>query len=331
MDHLKEKPVLFKRLSDPNYPDCLKVECRLKVLSSQHEQSFFRVKIKGVHPVTGQDFYPPLYVISSPIRVISKSEQFKKKPELKKLPFNSILAETISRIEKRQAEQELLIDHLISQAKRARTGPSPFSPIQELRATRIPLLEDPHQYSSSSFAFHSSSSFYSASSIPHAISSSTSSNLSLSTSSSSMMKLESPEIMLSPFRTPEKEERGEKEEKEELSKKKYSEFQEMFLTFFEQFTRLPPEDRPTKIRHLMQSCSPEELKAFSEFLDVFGIIISEPGCTCVPCPYEQEVKKMTAFYGDIITFPLSSSNPSNENQQLDLDGDFDYGNFLSFD
>ena len=126
VETVKDKPMYFKRRKDKKRPSCVNVECRLNVLTSQHEKSFFRVKVRGLHPLSGQEFFPPLYAISGPIKVISKSEQVKK-PEQKRTG-NHLLAAKIAEIEKRQQEQEHLIRTLLAQTKRARTGPSPFSP-----------------------------------------------------------------------------------------------------------------------------------------------------------------------------------------------------------
>src|SRR5689334_4867362 len=49
------------------------------------------------------------------IKVISKPEQLKKRPPSKKRTLNDMLVETITRIEKRQEEQQALIEKVLNQ------------------------------------------------------------------------------------------------------------------------------------------------------------------------------------------------------------------------
>jgi len=119
VDYVKVKPVKCK----PTVNDAgnqVSFELRIKVLTSQHENSFFRVKIFILDPTTGHPFHPALAVMSEPVKVISKPEQLKKKPpSTKKRNINEILVETISRIEEQQREHQKMIETLLvcSEAK----------------------------------------------------------------------------------------------------------------------------------------------------------------------------------------------------------------------
>jgi len=77
VDFVRAKPIEFK--SNPaDDGRTLDVEIRIKVLTSQHEDMLFKVRIQAYHPVTHEKING-LFIFSSPIKVISKPEQLKKK------------------------------------------------------------------------------------------------------------------------------------------------------------------------------------------------------------------------------------------------------------
>ncbi|EGC29651.1 hypothetical protein DICPUDRAFT_42559, partial [Dictyostelium purpureum] len=77
VDFVKVKPVEHK--ATPNESgDSVNIELRIKVLTSQHEDMFFRVKIEGQDPITKEPI-GGLYALTTSIKVISKPEQLKKK------------------------------------------------------------------------------------------------------------------------------------------------------------------------------------------------------------------------------------------------------------
>jgi len=80
---LKNKPVTFKPAVSEDGME-VTCQCRLKVLTSQHEGSFFRVRIRAKPPPAGNKhaypFYQPIDVITAPYKVISKPEQRKFSP-----------------------------------------------------------------------------------------------------------------------------------------------------------------------------------------------------------------------------------------------------------
>jgi len=113
VDFVKVKPMEFKSTPSEN-GHLLDTELRIKVLTSQHEDLLFKVKIVGSNPITREEV-PGLSVMSSPIKVISKPEQLKKKQPSKKRSVTDMLVDTINRIERKQEEQQKLIERLIHQ------------------------------------------------------------------------------------------------------------------------------------------------------------------------------------------------------------------------
>jgi hypothetical protein len=105
---VKEKPMECKIHPNDHQPGTLTAEVRIKVLSTQHEDLFFKVKFTAIDKATKRETF---CTYSAPIKVISKSDQVKKKkqPKQKKRTLTDILVDTLTSIEKRQQEQcELL-------------------------------------------------------------------------------------------------------------------------------------------------------------------------------------------------------------------------------
>jgi len=113
VDFVKIKPMDFKSSPIEN-GQYLDVELRIKVLTSQHEDMLFRVRIQGYNPVTREELIGMSYLTPS-IKVISKPEQLKKKIPSKKRSLTDMLVETVSRIEKKQEEQQRLIERMLAQ------------------------------------------------------------------------------------------------------------------------------------------------------------------------------------------------------------------------
>lgn len=111
VDFVKAKPLEFKATPNDqgNSLDC---EIRIKVLSSHHEDQLFRVKIQGYHPISKEEI-PGLTLYSFPIKVISKPEQLKKRAPSKKRSLTDMIVDTITRIEKKQQEQQSLIEKML--------------------------------------------------------------------------------------------------------------------------------------------------------------------------------------------------------------------------
>lgn len=134
--------------------DQISVELRIKVLTSQHEDMFFRVLIQGLDPITRAPI-ANLRLYTEPIKVISKPEQIKKRiseetqisdtktprtisnpantPALtpRKRSPNDSLMESMGRIEQQQQQHGKMLEQILelqqqaSPAKRACTSPPP--------------------------------------------------------------------------------------------------------------------------------------------------------------------------------------------------------------
>lgn len=113
VDYVKVKPMDFKSSPIEN-GHFLDVELRIKVLTSQHEDMLFRVRIQGYNPITREEIHG-MTLLTPSIKVISKPEQLKKKQPSKKRSLTDMLVETVSRIEKKQEEQQRLIERMMQQ------------------------------------------------------------------------------------------------------------------------------------------------------------------------------------------------------------------------
>jgi hypothetical protein len=119
VDYVKVKPIEYKCVPS-EAGDQVAIELRIKVLTSQHEDMFFKVSIQGQDPVTKQDI-PNLRVLTAPIKVISKPEQLKKRQppppaNNKKRTVNDMVVEAVTRIEKQQSEQAMIMEKLLELA-----------------------------------------------------------------------------------------------------------------------------------------------------------------------------------------------------------------------
>jgi len=110
VDFVKLKPLEWKtRPNDEG--DQLTVELRIKVLTSQLEDMFFRVKVKIVDPRTRKE-YPHLSALTHPIRVVSKPDQVRKKVKKRKRAPTDSLMDTMHRLESHQREQQQMLKRL---------------------------------------------------------------------------------------------------------------------------------------------------------------------------------------------------------------------------
>lgn len=129
VDFVKIKPLEFKATVN-EAGNQLNLEVRIKVLTSHHENNFFRIKIVLLDPTTGLPYHPALVTYSEPVKVISKPEQLKKnkQPCNKKRTANDILVETIQRIEQQQQEQQRLIERLLTKKAEKVAFPAVVAP-----------------------------------------------------------------------------------------------------------------------------------------------------------------------------------------------------------
>jgi len=126
VDYISNKPFLFK-VTVAEGGQQVDIEVRLKVLSSQHEDMFFRVKFVALDPITKQEVGSSLVAISAPIKVISKPEQLKKRRPSKKRTLNDALIESLNRIEKKQQDQQKIVDKLLEAEFEDVPSPAPVS------------------------------------------------------------------------------------------------------------------------------------------------------------------------------------------------------------
>ncbi len=134
VDYVKQEPMTFRVFGAEHK---VTIEFRLFCLSSQHEDSCFRIKIGVTSPQTTQ----PLEVMSEPIRVVSKVSQIQRekarntprttqntpnspsssqqlsgtKRAAPSSPTNDVIQDTLQRLEDQQREQRALIEQLIRQ------------------------------------------------------------------------------------------------------------------------------------------------------------------------------------------------------------------------
>lgn len=282
------------------------VECRIRVLTSQHEHSLFQVRVAAVNPDTGQDFNPPLFLVTQPIRVISKPDKQKPSCSLassSKASPSDKLVEAVERIERQQEEQQKLVLQLIDLAK----------------------SHAPHSHEALLSVFSSSSS--SAAGL-----SSLSSNA--ASSSSSLSTLTKPELPRSPtltssssssalFETDPTTALGGFESLLDPSKKMETAFEEAFTQFFEAY--IQSTSKADDVRKIIKSCPPSGIEHISQFLEDLAAATSEHNqaladpllapstdigllsrassqqCACgSQCPYARELEHVDFFYRDFL-------------------------------
>jgi len=136
VDFVKLKPMDFKVKCNEE-GDQLTVELRIKVLTSQLEDMFFRVKIALVDPHTQKEI-PHCMVLTHPIRVVSKPDQVKKKIKKRKRAPTDNLMDTLNRIEVQQKEQQRLLKRLCVADTRDGSA-SGMRPLQTESAHDVPV------------------------------------------------------------------------------------------------------------------------------------------------------------------------------------------------
>jgi len=99
VDFVKVKPVEFKTSANEFDKGVITMEVKIKVLSSQLEDSLFRIKVIALHPLTKQKLNG-LVVYTEPIKCVSKPSQVLK-------PKPSLLDKVKSAPAKRKSEEML--------------------------------------------------------------------------------------------------------------------------------------------------------------------------------------------------------------------------------
>eukprot|EP01107_Rhizomastix_libera_P018440 TRINITY_DN955_c1_g1_i2.p1 TRINITY_DN955_c1_g1~~TRINITY_DN955_c1_g1_i2.p1 ORF type:complete len:404 (+),score=133.96 TRINITY_DN955_c1_g1_i2:40-1251(+) len=76
VDYVRVRPLDFK-IVNCDQPNCIAIEMKIKVLTSQHEDMLFRVAIQAIE-TTRNIAIPGLRCLTGPIKVVSKPEQARK-------------------------------------------------------------------------------------------------------------------------------------------------------------------------------------------------------------------------------------------------------------
>lgn len=108
VDFVKEKPLQWK-VSKDSSPLQASLLVRLKVLTSHHEGSLFRVGVVALDRDTGFPTVPPLRAFSAPIKVISKIEPHVKRNVTRKRMLNDMLVELVTKIDRQQEANDSLL------------------------------------------------------------------------------------------------------------------------------------------------------------------------------------------------------------------------------
>lgn len=110
---IKVKPLEYQGHMDEHDDLKFKLEVYIKILSSQHEDSLFKLLLRAKDAKTGK-LIPGLEVTSKEMLVISKPEVLRKKnePRTKKRTRDDVLLEALSRIESKLEQQQQAIQQL---------------------------------------------------------------------------------------------------------------------------------------------------------------------------------------------------------------------------
>ena len=262
------------------------VDCRIRVLTSQHEQSLFQISISAVNPETGQSFTPPLHFLTDPIKVISKPEQQKPPPSAALKGVSSEkLAEVVSRIERQQMEQAKLLQQLLD----SKSLPSSSHRSSSSLSISHPSHSSSHLSHPSNLLSHPNSSAASASS--------------LSLPPDPRLSSSSSHDELLPLKTPE------------------SAFEEAFSQFVDTF--ISSSSKPDTVRQLLKTSNPSLLRDFSGFLEDLHsatdahrkMVMDDPPpgflpdsanqCSCGSrCPFSKELERVDVYYRDFLSSDL---------------------------
>lgn len=277
--------------------DQVSVNAKIKVLTSQHEDMFFRIKVRALEPKTKREFNPPLEVISAPIKVISKPKQMKKRKATKRRSLNDMLVETVQRIESQQEAQQEALEQLIRSKKRKAT---------ELRSGKD--FKTPHNFSSSVANVGVPQHAYTTYANVSMNTNNNNNSYSNTNNNSSSVSNWDPSVQA----------------EEDLV--------EAIVQFFAAYEQLESGDRPSKIRRVMRSITTRETEQLSELFDDLTSArfdectgekeekkkeypASQEGCNCLDCPHKAELEKIDEFYKD---FLLTSSEMPSFMEDLDV-------------
>jgi hypothetical protein len=121
---IKVKPLEYSGHIFDNDPRKFTLEIFIKILSSQHEDSLFKVLLRAVDPATKKPI-PGLETTTKEILSISKPEVVRKlnEPRQKKRTRDEIIFDALSRIESKLEQQQETITGMQSSEKRIKLDP----------------------------------------------------------------------------------------------------------------------------------------------------------------------------------------------------------------
>eukprot|EP01133_Synstelium_polycarpum_P006792 gene6792-7896_t len=251
VDYVKSKPVEHK--ATPNeIGDMVTVELRIKVLTSQHEDMFFKVKIEGFDPISKAPI-KNLYALTSPIKVISKPEQLKKKQPPKKRSWNDILMDSVAKIQIQQSEQQRLIEKLIDHNFKHSIV------AQQILQSAAPNTTTTTTTSSNSSSA-SSSAANSTSTSPLSIGFAL--NGALTSASNGGSGQNSNQNSLSSLN-------GGSSSNQQQQQHHKMEFEDAFKQMMSAYVQLDPRQRAEKVRRVFRNASSRDSETLSELLDLF--------------------------------------------------------------
>jgi len=262
---------------------------------------FFRIKVRALEPKTKREFNPPLEVISAPIKVISKPKQLKKRKTTKRRSLNDMLVETVQRIESQQQTQQEALEQLVRSRKRKATERSTKG-MPNLKAPNTSYIDSINSSALGSLPPHLNN-------YANTFNSNTHNSLNLNTNNNN----------------------NNNNNGWDPSAIAEEEFAEALLQFFAAYEQLESEERPTKIRRVMRSCTSRETEELSElFRDMTSASFSREekeekkkeeypasteGCNCLDCPHKAELAKIDEFYKDFLASELPLMEEMEESLQ----------------
>lgn len=309
--YMKQRPVEYKgKVNDK--ADQMTLDIKISVLSSHCENMCFRLRFQAVDARSGQSFHS-LSVLSDPIKVISKPDQITKKgtapaaARKRKRTANDSILESLARIEEQQKEHAKLLATIREEAQTDRqqhqlTGGSTSSSL-----ANFPSLELPSNLFGG-LADLGVEALNVPSQLPTTTTTTTMLNLPLASSPSTSSSSTSTTTMTAT-----------------TNPANATALETAFNSLLDAYSRLPPSDRPEKIRKIIRASSAKKTAVFSEMIAMFsaqgldcstlgtGSLVSGgggggvvgscnesgngEGCTC---PHQQRLAEIDSFYNELL-------------------------------
>jgi len=248
---MKQRPVEYKgKVNDK--ADQMTLDIKISVLSSHCENMCFRLRFQAIDARSGQPFHA-LSVLSDPIKVISKPDQITKKgtappARKRKRTANDSIMESLARIEEQQKEHAKLLATIREEAQSDRQQQQQCS--SSLSSNQFSSLELPSNLFGNLTDLGVVEVLNVPTQLPTIASTSTSllplaSTSSSSSSSSSLSTSTSTAINSTALET-------------------------AYNALIEAYSRLPPSDRPEKIRKIIRASSAKKTAVFTEMIAMFS-------------------------------------------------------------